>query len=93
MALSFAVGREANPAVVGGLVTGIVNFASIGAGAALQPLIGLLLDRRWDGTLADGARVFDAQAYGAAFAVLPVLSGLCVVVTLFTRETHCRPPR
>jgi MFS family permease len=92
MALSFAVGREANPARVSGMVTGIVNFASIAAGAALQPLIGALLDRRWDGTLVDGARVFDAAAYGEAFLAFPIASGLCLVVTLFIRETHCRPP-
>lgn len=92
MALSFAVGREANAAAVSGLVTGIVNFASIAAGAALQPLIGALLDRNWDGTMAAGARVFGPAAYDAAFVVFPATSAACVLVALLVRETYCRPP-
>ena len=90
MALSFAVGRELNPPANSGLATGFVNFTSIAAAAAMQPLVGWLLDLRWTGAMLDGARVFDATAYGQAFLVFPAVTLATLIGTAFLRETFCR---
>jgi len=91
MALIFAVGREVNPPEVRGMATGIVNLASIGTGALLQPLVGLLLDLQWDGTLVDGARVFGPEAFMWALLPCPIVSLIALAAALMLRETYCRP--
>lgn len=90
MALSFAVGRELNPPANSGLATGFVNFSSIASAAAMQPLVGWLLDLRWTGAMLDGARVFDATAYGQAFVVFPAITLATLIGAAFLRETFCR---
>lgn len=51
---------------------------------------GGILDGRWNGLLANGARVYDAAAYSAAFLWLFACSALSVAAVHFTRETGCR---
>lgn len=90
MTLAFASAREHNLAVASGAAYGLVNTFVVGSGALLQPLIGWLLDLRWDGALADGARVYAPEAFRWALAVLPAASGFGLVSALLSRETHCR---
>lgn len=89
-ALTFALGRELNPVATAGLATSLVNFASIAAGAALQPLVGWLLDLQWQGVMVDGARLFTPEAYTAAFSLFPALMAALLLCGLFIKETHCR---
>ncbi len=88
MILGFACGRENNPPEASGSAYGFINTAVVGSGALFQPLLGLLLDLNWDGTLVDGARVYGADAYGIAFAILPIGCALGVVAALVGRETY-----
>lgn len=91
MSVGYALAREHNPQGGTGAALGLVNMVAVAGGAILQPVIGLLLDLRWDGTIAAGARLYSLEAYADAFVVLPVLYGLAVPVALFVRETRCRP--
>jgi len=59
--------------------------------AMMQPVIGWLLDARWDGRMLDGARVYAAENYTAAFSVLIISNMLALVCVLLLRETWCRP--
>ncbi len=90
MALTFAVGREVTPPGVQGLATGLVNLASIGFGALLQPSVGWLLDRQWEGAASDGARLFDQAAYVVAFLPFPAAAAASLLAALGLRETYCR---
>jgi hypothetical protein len=56
----------------------------------LQPAIGWMLDRRWSGTFADGARVYPVDAFQAAFALIVAWAVLSCVLIALTRETACR---
>jgi hypothetical protein len=38
----------------------------------------------------NGVRVYSPEAYRAAFLLMIAWSMLSVVMTIFTRETHCR---
>lgn len=90
MVLCFAVGRENAPMWAAGATVGIINGFVVGSGAVLQPLLGWLLDLAWDGTMADGARVYTAAAYESAFLVLPVIGLFGLFIALIVRETYGR---
>jgi MFS family permease len=88
MVLAFASALDHNPRGHAGLTVGIINTAVTGSGALLQPFIGWLLDRAWDGTLAGGARIYTAEAYTSALLVVPVLGALGLLTLLAIREAR-----
>ena len=91
MVICFALVRELSDPKIHGAATGLVNCFTVGSGALLQPVIGIILDLHWDGTMADGVRIYAAETYRVAFWTL-IASGLFgVLCALFTQETRCRP--
>ena len=90
MAICFALAREVSDPAIHGASSGIVNAMTVASGAVLQPIIGLLLDRQWDGTLLAGARVYTPEQYRAALISLLVCTAIGAIITLFLRETRCR---
>lgn len=91
MVLAFAAAREHNPDRLSSSTYGFINTAVIGSGALFQPLLGLLLNLNWDGTLAAGTRVYDAAAYRLAFAVLPAGCMVGTLAALLARDSFARP--
>ena len=69
---------------------GMLNTLVVGSGAVMQPLIGWLLDRHWDGTIIEGARLYRADNYQSAFFVLILAGVVAVVCCLLLKETYCR---
>ena len=55
----------------------------------LQPLVGWMLDRHWEGALREGVRVYDFDAYSAGFGLMLGWAFLSVLLMLVVRE---RPP-
>lgn len=90
MILTFACVREVNRPSRSGVALGFVNMCVVGSGAVFQPLLGLLLDMRWDGAMVDGAPVYSADAYAFAFTALLVAYGIGLVASILLRETHCQ---
>lgn len=88
--VGFAFAREANLAAVAGTAGGVVNVSIVGFAAILQPLLGWILDRHWDGRLLGDIPIYSADAYFAAFAWLFACALLSVVALLPVRETRCR---
>lgn len=70
MATTFAFVREVAPADISGSVVGIVNSMTVASGAILQPLVGVILDARWDGSLIEGARAYAETDYRWSFAIV-----------------------
>ena len=90
MVLTFGLVRVGNPPAHAAAAMGVVNTCVVGSGAVMQPLIGWLLERGWDGRLQEGVQVFDAANYRLAFAtllILVVIGGLASL-TLKERETQ-----
>ena len=87
MPASFALVRDVMPPTLVGATTGIVNSMTVASGAILQPLVGLALDLRWDGTIIGGARHYTAADYRVAFLLVlaSVVVGLLIAFSL--RET------
>lgn len=90
MTLSYALIREHSGRSVTGAALGLVNMAPVAGGAIFQPVVGLLLDAGWDGTLLEGARVYDLATYEQAFLILPAMTFLALLSALAIGETHCR---
>jgi nitrate/nitrite transporter NarK len=89
--LNFAFAKESVPARLAGTVSGIANMGVMTGGMVMQPLVGWVLDRHWNGALtAGGARLYDLAAYRNAFSLLFVWGAIALVLLAFTRETHCR---
>ena len=72
------------------MVGGVVNMSVLGVAAIMQPVLGKILDLHWLGEIVEGARVYNQEAYSAAFIWLLVSSALAVVMVFFTTETYCR---
>lgn len=89
-ATAYVYVREVTRPGVEGAVTGFLNTFTVGSGALFQPLIGILLDYRWDGALEGGVRVYTLATYKFAFLSL---IGACIVAllcSLFMRETRAQ---
>ncbi len=91
MIISFAFAKESVPAHLSGTVTGLFNMGVMMGPMLLQPAIGWVLDRHWQGTLTNGVRVYGLEAYQAGFGLMIAWAALSVILLLFTRETFCRP--
>jgi MFS family permease len=86
MVVGFALARENNDPEVQGAAFGMVNGATVGTGAVFQPLLGALLDLRWDGRMVEGAPLYDAAAYRFAFGAMLVFLALGMIAVLMLRE-------
>ena len=86
MVIGFALARENNAPEAHGAAFGFLNCAVVGTGAIFQPLLGAILDWRWDGRIVDGAPVYDASAYGYAFSALLVFLAVGLIASFAVRE-------
>ena len=90
MVVGYSFSRELNPPQVAGAAFGFINMAAVATCAVFQPLIGWLLDRKWDGTSLDGARIYSAEAYGFALPVLLIFLAVGWLGLLCVREPAAR---
>lgn len=91
MIISFACVREANRPSRAGAALGFVNMFVVGSGALFQPLLGIVLDVTWDGSLLDGAPIYGPSSYAAAFSTFLVAYGIAFIACILLRESHCQP--
>jgi len=89
MIIGFAYAKESVPPSLAGTVSGVCNMGVMIGPMVLQPAMGWILDRHWEGAMAAGARLYSLDAYKAAFLLLVVWSAVAVVLLAFTAETHC----
>ena len=88
--IGFAFTRELNQAAVAGTAGGFVNMSILGFAAILQPTLGWVLDRHWDGKVATGIPLYSADAYFSAFAWLLGCAILSVAAIVMVQETYCK---
>ncbi len=65
----------------------MINMIGI---ALVQPLIGTILDRAWEGTIQHGVRVYSINAYQTALCILPSGIFIALLILPFIRETYCK---
>ena len=88
--IGFAFAREVNHPGAASTVAGVVNMSVLSFAAIQQSGMGWILDRNWKGFMLEGARIYDAAAYQAAFLWLAVSALLSAVSVALTRETYCQ---
>jgi MFS family permease len=88
--LTWPIGREVNPPHLAGIAVAVVNMGGFLGVALSQGLVGTVLDSRWEGAMAAGARVYPAPAYRAGFGLCALFVLASTVTTLFLRETRGR---
>ena len=86
--LTWPIGREVNPPVLAGIAVAVVNLGGFLGAAVTQGPIGAVLDARWDGVMAAGARVYPLEAYRAAFAICAAFTLAGALMALASRETR-----
>jgi MFS family permease len=88
--VAFAFAKESVPVRFLGTISGAVNVGNMLGPTILQPAIGWMLDRRWAGAFAAGARVYPVDAFNNAFTLIVAWAVLtCLLVTL-SKDTLCR---
>jgi MFS family permease len=88
--IGFAFAREVNHPMASGATGGVVNMSVLGIAAIMQPVLGNILDKHWQGVLQNGVRIYNGAAYSAAFLWFVVSVFLAVVMLLLTKESYCR---
>jgi len=91
--ISFAFARESVPAHLAGTVIGLINMGFMLGPTLLQPAVGWMLDRNWNGDTLSGVKVYSINAYHSAFTLMFVWAVLSFGLLFFTRETYCRPKK
>lgn len=88
--LVWSVAKEVNRPALSGMATSVVNTGAFLGGALLQPLVGWAMDRRWDGQLADGVRIYGAASHQTGIAIHFAFALIGLAGALMIRETHAR---
>lgn len=91
--LLWACAKDACPPQFAGMSTSVVNAAQFLGVGILQPALGWILDRGWDGTLHHGVRVYSADSYriGIALLLACTLVGLACCVVMRERPISKLP--
>jgi MFS family permease len=90
MIVGFAIANEITPRTAGGSITGILNTGTMATGAAMQVLVGWILDLNWKGVEIDGARLYDVDAFHAAFLLYVAAPIVGLALIGFVRESYAR---
>lgn len=85
MAVTFSLVRLNFSASLAGSASGIVNSMTVASGAVLQPLVGLVLDRLWNGTLEAGSRVYEPSDFRTAFILIFACALIGFMVSVFLK--------
>jgi MFS family permease len=88
--ITFAIARESCSKDIAGTAVAVNNMLVMFGGMILQPMVGHLLDNRWNGAVLHGYRVFDNLDYQHALVILPIGLVLAAILTVFIRETHAK---
>lgn len=88
--LSWACAKEVNPPLLSGMSTSVANMGGFLAAAIMQPLVGLVMDLTWDGTIINGARVYAVDDFQAGFSLICALAWIGAFAASRIQETGCR---
>lgn len=88
--IGFAYAKESAPAPLAGTTGGVSNMGNMLGGMVMQPAVGWVLDRMWQGEAVGGAPTYHFGAYRAAFALMLAWLVIAIVLAALTRETYCR---
>jgi len=86
--LTWPLGREVNPPALAGIAVAVANLGGFVGAALTQGPVGAILDARWAGVMAEGARVYPVGAYRGAFAICALFVLVAAGLSFFLVETR-----
>jgi MFS family permease len=87
--IGFSFIKESVPPHLAGTSAGVFNMGVMLGPMCLQPVVGWLLDKNWQGVMTDGVRIYGLQAYQIGFASILIWSALSLFIMFLSRETGC----
>lgn len=84
--LVFSIAIEVNPIEVKGTSIAFTNFITAVGSSLMQPLLGWLLDARWQGMMQDGARFYQLSNYRFAMTSFPITLLLALLLLFFLKD-------
>jgi MFS family permease len=90
LTLSWAAAKEVNPPLLSGMATSVVNVGVFFGPAILQPAVGWLMERTWDGRVDAGVRIYSAADWQNGLLLMTASAVAGWIAVLFVRETGCR---
>ena len=90
MVIGFSFAKESAPEYLAGTASGINNMGVMMGPTILQPVVGWVLDRNWQGKMADNVRIYSLEAYQSGFLLMIIWLSLSFILVFFTKETDCR---
>lgn len=88
--ISYPLIAESNPLNVTATAEGLASTL-IMAGGFTQDLFALLMQANWDHHYVNGVPFYSATNYLVGMSIMPIAFVLSLVLTLFLRESNCRP--
>ncbi len=89
--LTFAIVQDINKPTVTATGMGFNNMAVVIGGALLQPLVGFILTRVWDGTTVNGVPVYLVSNFETALFIMPIIYLIGLIFSIFfIEETYCK---
>jgi MFS family permease len=85
--ITFAVAKELVPIHLTGSAIAFTNMLVMLGGALLQPLVGAILDMRWQGEIVDKLRVYSPADYQMAMIAIPIGALVAAVLVYRLKET------
>lgn len=82
--------KEVCHPALAGMAVSLVNTGNFVGTALLQPIIGWVLDRTWNGAMANGVRIYAPADYRNGFLVLVAATAISLFAIFAIRETYCR---
>jgi len=88
--VTFGLISDNNDEKIIGTALGFNNMAVI-SGAVLQTLVSYIITMMWEGATVNGTPVYTQHEFSFAFAIIPAISIISIIVTHFAiKETHCQ---
>lgn len=83
---AFSLMKEMHDDAHSGAALGLMNTANMTGGAIGLPLVGLVLNYLWDGTMLDGIKIYTASNYATGLSILPLMMLLSLGLLTFIKE-------
>ncbi len=90
--ICFAISRESNPHNVAATSLAFINFLVMLGGLIFQPIIGMMLDLVWTGTIVDNVRVYSEKNFQVVFMIIPVFISLAIFLSFRIKDTLKHKP-
>lgn len=88
--LNFTLATELNAPQVKGSAIAFTNCVVSFGSALIQPVVGIFLDKTWNGTKESGVSIYSVSDYQWAFLILPIFLCLALILCIFLKESNPR---